>query len=263
MDPEWRVRELVKSYANMERVSPIISSFTRHSQHAAIFECSLEQKLKLSQSRSARLDKNSARDEKSASRSFGKHYSQDKEEKLFLSPGIVAESPEEQHFPALPRTEDCYVKYDSFDHSTVPPKTFRVAAESFEDERCPALSKTEDCRLEHDSFKCTTLPSIPFLKDKHRPPHSKIKDCHVQHDGFDRTTLLPQPFRLASASKAEADHMKLDSPKRITLAPRLWRVYEEAREDFRSCSTDNHDRTEAAKFLRDTVENAIHCIKSK
>lgn len=57
MDPECRVRELVKTYAPKKRFSPMTQSITKTSHHAAIFETCINQELKLIRSRSARLDK--------------------------------------------------------------------------------------------------------------------------------------------------------------------------------------------------------------
>lgn len=98
-------------------------------------------------------------------------------------------------------------------------------------------------------------------KGQDRPALLKAEDCH------DRITLPPKPARLASVSNAEEGRGTLppkafgfDSDPNIN---RLWHLFEVAREDFLSCYTDNHHRTKAAKFLRDTAENAIDYIKLK
>lgn len=81
--------------------------------------------------------------------------------------------------------------------------------------------------------------------------------------------------RPASVSEAKEGLVRPDSPERATLpAPAfnldsdtnfhlLWHIFEVAREEFRSHDIDNHQRTKAAKFLRDTAENVTDYVKLK
>ena len=83
------------------------------------------------------------------------------------------------------------------------------------------------------------------------------------------------PNRPASVPKVKEGLFKPDSPERVTVsAPafnldsdpyfsRLWHLFEEARDDFRSHHIDSHQRTKAAKFLRDTAENVMDYVMVK
>lgn len=107
-----------------------------------------------------------------------------------------------------------------------------------------------------------------------------IKDSQANEEELflSPTALIENPEaqnRPASVSEVKEGLVKPDSPERVTSpAPafnldsdpnfsRLWHLFEVARDDFRSHYIDNHQKTKAAKFLRDTAENVIDYVKLK